>query len=89
MCRVHLCAVVLTTLPAAFHLLRFAAVRLSNVVSMTDGMGPRRKFVVAVLRLALATVSTVSSWDNSSFLAESSCRCSRCCRTIAEDETIS
>ena len=56
---------------------------------MADGMEPRRMFVVAVLRLALAPFSIVSSLDNSSFLAENSCRCGRFRRIIAQDKTIS
>ena len=68
--------------------LRFAAVRSRSFVSMNDGMGPRRMFVVAVLRLALAPFSIVRSLDHSSFLAESSCRCCRFRRIIAQDKTI-
>ena len=67
---------------------RFAAVRSRSFVSMNDGMGPRRMFVVAVLRLALAPFSIVRSLDHSSFLAESSCRCCRFRRIIAQDKTI-
>ena len=66
----------------------FLAVWSSNSVSSIDGMGRRRKFVVAVLRLALAPFSITSSLDNSSFLAGSSCRCSHCRCIIAEDEDI-
>ena len=49
----------------------FLAVWSSNSVSRIDGLGRRRKFVVAVLRFALAPFSITSSLDNSSFLAGS------------------